>query len=134
MITLVAVDDRRVLLTADAGVPALERAWDSADQLGLGAAPTFVQIPHHGSRRNCSSAWLDRLLGGVGQAQTRTAFVSVVAESDKHPSGKVVNAHTRRGCAVIPTARRMALRRGNDPAASSRQRSRWGPMDESDED
>jgi hypothetical protein len=30
--------------------------------------------------------------------------VSVVATSEKHPSGKVVNAYLRRGCLVIATA------------------------------
>jgi beta-lactamase superfamily II metal-dependent hydrolase len=104
MITLLQVDGRTLLFTGDAGVPALERAWDNAESLGLADPPAFVQIPHHGSRRNCSSAWLDRLLGGTGQSESRTAFVSVVGASEKHPSGRVVNAHLRRGCVVVPTA------------------------------
>jgi len=105
MITLVNVGDARMLLTADAGVPALERAWDTAEALGLAGSPTFVQIPHHGSRRNCSSEWLDRLVGDTTQPEgTRTAFVSVVAASEKHPSGKVINAYMRRGCRVIARA------------------------------
>jgi beta-lactamase superfamily II metal-dependent hydrolase len=104
MVTLLRVDGRQMLFTADAGVPALERAWDTAEALGIAETPTFSQIPHHGSRRNTSSAWLDRLLGSTGQAEQRLAFISVVAESDKHPSGRVVNAYKRRGCSVCPTA------------------------------
>jgi beta-lactamase superfamily II metal-dependent hydrolase len=136
MITLVTVDDKRVLLTGDAGVPALERAWDHAEQLGRAETPTFVQIPHHGSRRNCSSAWLDRLLGPTGQTSTRSAFVSVVAESDKHPSGKVLNAYTRRGCAVLPTAGSTKWHYTADapPRHDFSLAQPLGPMDESDED
>ena len=64
----------------------------------------MMQIPHHGSRRNASSAWLDRLLGSTGQSEVRSAYISVVGDSDKHPSGRVVNAYKRRRCTVVPTA------------------------------
>jgi beta-lactamase superfamily II metal-dependent hydrolase len=70
IITMLEVDGRRLLFTGDAGVPALERAWDHVEALALGTyAPTFAQIPHHGSRRNASSALLDRLYGATGQSQ-----------------------------------------------------------------
>ena len=104
MIVLAKLSDGTQLFTADAGVPALEAAWDYAESAGLAAIPTMLQVPHHGSRRNCSSAWLDRLLGLAGQDEVRSAIVSCVEASDKHPSGKVVNAHTRRGCRVVATA------------------------------
>jgi beta-lactamase superfamily II metal-dependent hydrolase len=104
IITHLAVDGKNMLFTADAGVPALERAWHRAEQLGVASPPDMVQIPHHGSRRNASSAWLDRLLGSTGQSEVRSAFISVVPDSEKHPSGRVVNAYKRRGCRVIPTA------------------------------
>lgn len=137
MITLLSVDGRNLLLTSDAGVPALERAWDKAEELGLATTPSFVQIPHHGSRRNCSSAWLDRLLGSTGQsADTRTAFVSVVEKSEKHPSGRVVNAHIRRGCKVIPTAGTPKWHYHGDVPDRPTYTSVAGlsPMDESEED
>jgi beta-lactamase superfamily II metal-dependent hydrolase len=123
MITLLRVDGQQMLFTADAGVPALERAWDKAEEMGIAGAPTFSQIPHHGSRRNVSSAWLDRLLGPTGQSECRTAFISVVADSDKHPSGRVVNAYKRRGCWVSATA-------GNAICFNSGGMSRpgWGPI------
>lgn len=123
MITFLSVDGQRFLLTGDAGVPALERAWDVAETLGLAGAPDFVQIPHHGSRRNASSAWLDRLLGSTGQSEFRTAFVSVVPDSDKHPSGKVINAYKRRGCTVVATAGGAICHRNGTPA-----RVGWGPV------
>jgi beta-lactamase superfamily II metal-dependent hydrolase len=104
IITHVAVDGKNMLFTGDAGVPALDQALDRAESLGIVATPDMVQISHHGSRRNASSAWLDRLLGGTGQAETRSAYVSVVPNSDKHPSGRVVNAYKRRGCRVVATA------------------------------
>jgi len=135
MITLLQVDGRRLLFTADAGVPALEPAWDFAEANGLGGPVDFVQIPHHGSRRNASSTWLDRLLGQTGQPQNKPAFVSCVANSDKHPAGKVVNAYTRRGCWVSPTAGQTITYGNGAPA-----RVGWhpltplGPMDESDDD
>lgn len=116
MVTLLTLDGQTLLLTSDAGVPALDSSWDKAESLGLGTPPDFVQIPHHGSRRNASSAWLDRLLGRIGQEPCRTAFVSVVATSDKHPSGKVVNAHMRRGCNVIPTAESAKCHRHGTPS------------------
>lgn len=135
MIVHLQLDGDGHLLTADAGVPAMERAWDLAEEKGLAVAPHFVQMPHHGSRRNASSAWLDRLLGPTGQPEgTRTAFVSVVKESAKHPSGRVVNAYIRRGCSVIPTAGEQICHRSGTPA-----RENWGsatplqPMEEEDE-
>jgi beta-lactamase superfamily II metal-dependent hydrolase len=104
MITLFIVDGRRLLFTADAGVPALDRAWDIAAEHGLAGPVSFVQIPHHGSRGNASSAWLDRLLGSVGQEPSKMAMVSVVADSEDHPSGRVINAYLRRGCSILVTA------------------------------
>lgn len=135
MITLLTIDDRRSLFTADAGVPALDRAWDLAEDRALAGELRFVQIPHHGSRRNASSAFLDRILGEPSSANGKTAFVSVVANSDKHPSGRVVNAYMRRGCDVHATAgaakhhhHQAPGRAGWSPAAP------LAPMEESDED
>jgi beta-lactamase superfamily II metal-dependent hydrolase len=46
-----ALGDESVLFTGDAGVPALERALDVRDALGIEGA-IFTQLPHHGSKRN----------------------------------------------------------------------------------
>lgn len=105
-ITLLSLDGKRLLLTADAGVPALERAWAFAAEHGLAGELGFVQVPHHGSRRNASSAWLNTLIGPTGQpASARSAFVSVAPGCEhEHPSGRVINAYKRRGCYVVATA------------------------------
>jgi beta-lactamase superfamily II metal-dependent hydrolase len=106
VITLLQVDGERILLTADAGVSAIERALDYAGSVGLDAElPTRVQIPHHGSRRNGSSAMLNRLLGPMKGERQGTAFVSVVSKTDpKHPAGRIVNAFKRRGYPYFWTA------------------------------
>ena len=123
IVTLLRVDGHQLLFTGDAGVPALERAWDTAQVIGVNDVPTFVQIPHHGSRRNASSAWLDRLLGSTGQAECRAAYVSAVPDSEKHPSGRVVNAYKRRGCQVYATAGRSICH-----SAQMIPRPGWGPV------
>ena len=102
VICLVRVDGQAALLTADAGMPALSMAADQLDAMSLvPGGLTFVQVPHHGSRRNVGPTVLDRLLGTKGQSQTRgTAFVSASQASPKHPAKKVTNAFLRRGYPV----------------------------------
>ena len=99
VITLLQLGNKRLLLTADAGVPAIERALDYADEARLPATkPDIVQIPHHGSRRNGSSALLDRMLGEATEEARGQSFVNVASKEDpKHPSGRIVNAYKRRG-------------------------------------
>jgi beta-lactamase superfamily II metal-dependent hydrolase len=137
LITMLEVDGYRALLTGDAGVPALERAWNWLGANGRDTrAPDFIQIAHHGSRRNASSATLDRLLGPTGQSQTRSAFVSVVDESPDHPSPRVINAYMRRGYRTCrPNGNTIRHMSPDAPA-----RVGWGPltpmdpMDESGEE
>jgi beta-lactamase superfamily II metal-dependent hydrolase len=100
VISMLNVEGRRSILTADAGMPALERAANRLE--GEGYEPgdcKFIQIPHHGSRRNVGPAVLDRLLGDMGTEQTRgSAFASAAKEgAPKHPAKKVTNAFHRRG-------------------------------------
>jgi beta-lactamase superfamily II metal-dependent hydrolase len=104
-IILVTVGDHRMLLTSDAGVPALERAWDWLEvNVADSSPPGFADLPHHGSRHNASSGLLDRILGPTGQAQTKGAFVNVGPGAKKHPSPRVANAFMRRGYVVYQTA------------------------------
>jgi beta-lactamase superfamily II metal-dependent hydrolase len=104
IVSLLEVDGTRFLFTADAGVPALERAWDQLQAFGANTSPPeFVDIPHHGSRKNASSDVLDRLLGPVGQAQTKSAYVNVAPEAERHPSPRIANAFMRRGYRVSET-------------------------------
>jgi hypothetical protein len=126
-----------MLFPADAGVPAIDRALDFAQASSLDATRAdFVQLPHHGSRHNASSALLDRLLGETGQEQTRTAFVNVAPEADKHPSPRVANSFMRRGYSVYETRGRTV----HDRSADAPERPDWvtatplRPLDESGED
>jgi beta-lactamase superfamily II metal-dependent hydrolase len=106
-ITLLTIDDKHALFTGDAGIPSLERAADALDILGISAGELrFIQVPHHGSRRNVGPTILDRLLGEKGQATTHAAaFVSAPEKNPdgKHPAKKVTNAFSRRGYAVHAT-------------------------------
>jgi beta-lactamase superfamily II metal-dependent hydrolase len=105
VILLLCFDGRTALLTADAGKPALTQVVDlmeanNIDPKSLG----FVQVPHHGSRRNVGPTLLNRLLGPKLASDTpiKSAFVSVAANADdKHPSKRVVNAFRRRGVEVL---------------------------------
>jgi hypothetical protein len=96
------------LFTADAGMPALNGALAYLE--GLGGDPkqiSFVQVPHHGSRRNVGPSLLNRMIGPrlSHQLPTKTAFVSVAGDSaPKHPAKKVINAFKRRGAEVHATA------------------------------
>lgn len=98
------LDGQRILLTSDAGVPALDRALDQLEAAGRNdVQPKTTQVPHHGSRHNASTAFLTRLLGGPGQPEHRSAIVSATKAAPKHPSPRVVNALIRRGCRVVTT-------------------------------
>ena len=97
----------RVLLTGDAGVNALSWAIQHAEETGLPLRQfSFVQIPHHGSRRNVGPGVLNALLGPiqpVGSTGRFAAFVSSPKEDDQHPRKIVLNAFTRRGGRVHAT-------------------------------
>jgi beta-lactamase superfamily II metal-dependent hydrolase len=101
VITQLAVDGRRLLFTGDAGIPALHAALDYAELSYLTSEPLdFLDVPHHGSRRNLGPTILDRLLSGQGGV---TAVVSASKSAPKHPSPKITNALMRRGCEVYTT-------------------------------
>jgi beta-lactamase superfamily II metal-dependent hydrolase len=106
-VLLIVVGERYILLTADAGAPAISQALDLFERAGLDKSKiVFVQVPHHGSKRNIGPTLLDRLLGPRLQQETkaRTAFVSVArVENAKHPSKRVTNAFRRRGAPVLAT-------------------------------
>ncbi|MGC4971644.1 ComEC/Rec2 family competence protein [Streptomyces sp. DT199] len=103
-ICLLEVDGKKLLFTGDAGIPALGQALDVLEADGFQPGDLkFVQVPHHGSRRNVSPSVLNRLLGPKGQsAKVGTAFASVPKKNPehKHPSKKTTNAFLRRGYPV----------------------------------
>ena len=100
-------DSGRFLLTGDAGIMALTLAAHYAEQNNLTLQDfKFVQIPHHGSRRNVGPTILNRLLGPIqpqGSPERFSAFVSAPKDDDTHPRMMVLNAFTRRGGRVIAT-------------------------------
>ena len=109
----------RVLLTGDTGVNGLRWAADFIQSQGLPLQQfTFVQIPHHGSRRNVGPAVLTRLLGDK-QPETAparfVAYVSAPADDEKHPRRIVLNAFKRRGGTIIATQGRKKIHWGGFP-------------------
>lgn len=96
-----------VLLTGDAGLFALTRAAESAETANLPLQRfAFVQIPHHGSRRNVGPTILNRLLGPIQPVETpgtMSAFVSAPKNDDTHPREMVLNAFRRRRGRVLAT-------------------------------
>jgi beta-lactamase superfamily II metal-dependent hydrolase len=84
------------LLTADAGTAALaDLQARSENAKSLLKAVKWMQLPHHGSRRNMNIELLDYYKPEVG-------FVSAEG-SKKHPSVKLVNAVKERGGEVYST-------------------------------
>lgn len=98
VIALLRSDGDAVLLTGDAGIPALTQAADYASMLnvGLGALAAF-QVPHHGSRRNIGPTLLNRIASPIN-------IISAAPKGGaKHPSQRVVNAILRRGRGAYST-------------------------------
>jgi beta-lactamase superfamily II metal-dependent hydrolase len=100
-------NNRRILLTGDAGVRALNWSADYAVLAGLPLQQfSFVQIPHHGSRRNVGPSVLTKLLGPIQPEYASPRFVSFVsapADDSTHPRKIVLNAFKRRGGTIIAT-------------------------------
>ena len=126
-ILLLSWAGQQVLLTGDAGIPALTRALDTLDRGAPGFRNlTFVQAPHHGSRRNVGPTLLNRLIGPPlpMHQKTMTAFVSApTTPTVKHPSKRMTNAFHRRGAAVHATCGTAVRHSYNAPA-----RAGYGPL------
>jgi beta-lactamase superfamily II metal-dependent hydrolase len=119
-ISLLTVDDQQLLLTGDAGIPALEQAMTVLEAEGFRPGSfRFVQVPHHGSRRNVGPSILNRMLGPKGQTtQHSSAFVSVPKKNPEHkfPAKKVTNAFYRRGYSVSVTQGQSICYKDDAPA------------------
>ncbi|POG46411.1 hypothetical protein BV881_16300 [Streptomyces sp. ZL-24] len=138
VITLLRVGSHTMMFTGDAGIPALDAACDEYERTvgAFSVAPlNFFQAPHHGSRRNLAPSILNRILGEPGSPHLPkvTAFISSAKISEKHPSPKVVNALSRRGCQVFATEGRTITQWNGAPS-----RKNWttltpfGPLSEDD--
>jgi beta-lactamase superfamily II metal-dependent hydrolase len=99
--------DETFVFTSDAGVPALERA---RTDYRIGGC-YWMQVPHHGSRRNITQ-------GLINYFSPSLAYVSA-AGNRKHPRRAVVNAFKERHCQVFstyyPRATHMWISRGTVP-------------------
>lgn len=119
VVLLLTADEHHLLFTADAGIPALTQVVDLLERVGLDPkAFRFVQVPHHGSKRNVGPTLLNRLVGPkLSQpASTKTAYVSVSTGGlPKHPAKKVTNAFLRRGAPVHATAGLAKCHRNDAP-------------------
>jgi beta-lactamase superfamily II metal-dependent hydrolase len=91
VILTAAYNGARFLFTADAGVPALNEATSRYVLSNL----NWMQIPHHGSRRNLT-------VDLVKYFKPAYAFVSADG-GKKHPRRKVVNAFKEVGAKVYST-------------------------------
>lgn len=100
VILYTAFNDEGIMFTGDAGIQALNRAIDYVD---ISDNLNFIQVPHHGSRRNVSPSVLDKLLGNKGQSENKRAWISAGKDSKIHPRQVVINALIRRGCKVCAT-------------------------------
>ena len=107
VITQLVVEGRRLLFTGDAGVTALSHVAGQLVSYSQEAELRFIQIPHHGSRRNVGPMVLNRLIGKPviqGQLRNITAIASTAKNGGpKHPRKAVMNALTHRGVKVLAT-------------------------------
>lgn len=107
VITQMIVDGRRLVFTGDAGIAALDVAADELDRCIDPAPLAFVQIPHHGSRRNVGPSVLNRIIGEpIAQGESRgiTAIASTAKNAEpKHPRKSVLNAFIHRGAKTLAT-------------------------------
>lgn len=101
---------KSIVLTGDAGRSALAEAAAYAPFAGL-VLPGVdrFQVPHHGSRRNVSTALLDQWLGQRLAVQppegheTFTAVCSSALEDKAHPRKAVERAFVHRGARFVAT-------------------------------
>lgn len=121
-------NEERILLTGDTGNNGLWWAANYAEVVGLPLQRfTFVQIPHHGSRRNIGPTSLTRIVGAKRQQfspPTFHAFVSAPPDDTSHPRRIVLNAFARRGGSVMATQGRSIVHWGGFPP-----RPGYGPGD-----
>ena len=107
VITALNVEGDLLLFTGDAGVTALTCAADRLESHFPGTGIRFMQIPHHGSRRNIGPTILNHMIGCLvpeGQTRDITAIASTAKNGEpKHPRKSVMNAFTHRGVKALAT-------------------------------
>ncbi|MDH3382071.1 MAG: MBL fold metallo-hydrolase [Flavobacteriaceae bacterium] len=98
LILLFKIDEKRFLFTGDAGKEAINKTIEYSEEIEEDLKNLyFLDVPHHGSKRNLGPSILDYL-------KPQRAYISCPKEGDpKHPSRKVKNALIRRDCRVFTT-------------------------------
>lgn len=115
-----------VLLTGDAGIKALNAAYDYGICNNIQFSNyNLIQIPHHGSRHNISSSTLDKITGftNMNCVENRKACASVAKDSN-HPRKSVVNAFIKRNFKVSATYGNTICYHSDDMPI----RDGWGPV------
>lgn len=104
------LNNQKIMLTGDAGREALEEAKNYLVNNLYVSLPgiDYFQVPHHGSRRNISSALLDEICGEILPFSQKgvykfTAVISSAKEDKDHPRKAVLRALMHRGAKVITT-------------------------------
>ena len=100
----------RILLTGDAGIEGMSEAADYLEQCGVRLPGiSRFQVPHHGGRRNLSTALLDRWVGHRRSEMMKegeelfTAMISSAKEDPDHPRKAVLRALYHRGARIVTT-------------------------------
>jgi beta-lactamase superfamily II metal-dependent hydrolase len=128
-VQLMEYDGRRILFTADVGPAGLTEAARYAHSLGRLGNLNWVQLPHHGSRRNVTPQVLNWWLGTPLQDENATrgvAYCSAAVNDKEHPRKKVENAFRRRGYPVRTTHGESKRHHFGMPT-----RDGWGPSEPS---
>ncbi|MFA6529020.1 MAG: MBL fold metallo-hydrolase [Candidatus Gracilibacteria bacterium] len=117
LVLLLMIEGKKFLFTGDAGKDALTRAINYAESCSVPLNKIdFLDIPHHGSKRNLGPTILNKLM-------PQHAFISCPPKGDpKHPSRKVVNALIRRGCEPGSTRKGAPI---CHPSSDAPQREGW---------
>jgi beta-lactamase superfamily II metal-dependent hydrolase len=110
VISLFSYAGQKVLLTGDAGVPALKQVIDIAAYNNITLNNLHIlQVPHHGSKRNVSPSILNSI-------RAECAYISCPKEgAPKHPAKKVTNALIRRNMKPFYTKGNILCWRHNTP-------------------
>jgi beta-lactamase superfamily II metal-dependent hydrolase len=96
-IILFNIDGKKLLFTGDAGKSALLNAIAYAESLSIPLNDlTFLDVPHHGSKRNLNSKILKKI-------KAETSFISGPKDSTKHPAKKITNALKKQGTKLYVT-------------------------------
>ncbi len=116
-IIVFVIDGHKLLFTGDAGKTALLNAIAYADSKGFSLTDlNFLDVPHHGSKRNLSSKILKKI-------KATTAFISAPTDSPKHPAKRVTNALRKHGHSVYVTRGKSILHHNQGNARG------WGDIE-----